>query len=57
MNPCDTVMLERSTPKTVCGTVKVILNTIAEQISSETLQNVYSVMADTAALNTGKNQE
>ena len=45
----------RSTPKAVSVTAEVIFNTITEQISNETLQTVYSVMADTTVLNTGKN--
>ena len=43
----------RSTPKAVSVTAEV--STITEQISNETLHTVYSVMADTTVLNTGKN--
>ena len=52
LDPRDTAMLLRSIPKTVSVTAEVIFNTITEQISNETFQNVHSVMTDT--LNTGK---
>ena len=57
LDPCDTVMLMGSIPKTISVTANVSFNTITEQISNETLQNIHAVMADTTALNTGKNPE
>ena len=55
LDPRDTAMLLRSIPKTISVTAEVIFNTITEQISNETFQNVHSVVTDTTALNTGKN--
>ena len=54
LDPCDTVMLVRSIPKTVSVTSNVIFNAIGEQISSKTFQNIHAVTADTTALNIGK---
>ena len=54
LEPCESVMHVKSIPKTISVTAGVIFNTITEEISNQCLQNVYSVVADTAALNTGK---
>ena len=54
LDPCDTVMLVGSIPKTVFVTANASFNTITEQISNGTLQKIYSVMADTIALITEK---
>ena len=51
---CESVMLVKSFPKPISVTAEVIFDTITEEISSKCLQNVYSIMADTTALNTGK---
>ena len=54
LEPCESGMHVKSIPKTISVTAGVIFNTITEEISNQCLQNVYSVMADTTALNTGK---
>ena len=51
---CESVMLVKSLPKSLSVTAEVIFNTITEEISNTCLQNIYSVMADTTALDTGK---
>ena len=51
---CESIMLVKSFPNSISVTAKVIFDTITEEISIQCLQNVYSIMADTTAVNTGK---
>ena len=51
---CESIMLVKSFPNSISVTAKVIFDTITEEISIQCLQNVYSIMADTTAANTGK---
>ena len=53
LEPCESAMHVKFIPKTISVTAGVIFNTITE-ISNRCLQNMYSVMADTTALNAGK---
>ena len=57
LDPRDTVMLVSSISKTVSVTAEVVFNAITKQISNKTHQNVYFVMENTTALNTGNNPE
>ena len=51
---CESIMFVKSFPNSISVTAKVIFDTITEEISIQCLQNVYSIMADTTAVNTGK---
>jgi len=53
-NRCEKILGIKSFPVGASVTAEVLFKTITEETSSACLKNVYSVMADTTAINTGK---
>ena len=51
---CESIMLVKSFPNSISVTAKIIFDAITEEISIQCSQNVYSIMVDTTAGNTGK---